>query len=150
GAATLRPFADQRTRPSRRSPRTPVTNHSSASPRRSPRCRSWRWSTAQRAPARGPSGLKTVSAIDAFGRSLARFMVGAVRGKLQFGEADGGTELEARVVRWSWVGRKLISFHRRLGRYERMTGNLTLDDGTVVPVKVKGPFLRVIETPQGT
>src|SRR5215510_6226751 len=79
-----------------------------------------------------------------------RFMVGAVRGKLQFGEADGGTELGARVVRWPWVGRKLISFHRRLGRYEGMTGNLTLDDGTVVPVNVKGPFLRVIETPQGT
>ena len=72
-------------------------------------------------------------------------MVGATRGKLRFGDTD--TELEARVVRWPFGGKR-ISFHRKLGRYNGMTGELTLDDGTVIPVEVKGPFLRPLDTAQ--
>ena len=75
-------------------------------------------------------------------------MVGAVRGKLRLGSTNGTTEIEARVVRWPWIGRKRISFHRRLGRYNGMSGELTLDDDTVIPVQVDGIFLRVIDTPQ--
>jgi hypothetical protein len=42
-------------------------------------------------------------------------MVGAVRGTLQFGDANGGTELEARVVRWPWRGQKRFSFTANCG-----------------------------------
>jgi hypothetical protein len=71
-------------------------------------------------------------------------IVAAVRGRLRFGD----TELEARDVRWRLIGRKRISFHRRLGRYNEMTGQLTLDDGTVIPVELAGPFLRPLDTAQ--
>ena len=71
----------------------------------------------------------------------------AVRGKLQFSDGTGGAELEARVVRWPWGGRRRFSFHRRLGRFNEMTGDLTLDDRSVIPVKVRGPCLQEIDTP---
>ena len=75
----------------------------------------------------------------------------AVRGKVQFSDTSGGTtELEARVVRWPWRGPKRFSFHRRLKGYNGMTGQLTLDDGTVIPVEVRGPFLREIDTAQAS
>jgi len=38
--------------------------------------------------------------------------------------------------------------HRKLRRYNGMTGQLTLDYGTIVPVQVRGPFLREIDTPR--
>ena len=47
--------------------------------------------------------------------------------------------------------RRLILVRRDLGSGDGgMTGQLTLDDGTVIPVEVRGPFLREIDTAQAS
>jgi hypothetical protein len=84
---------------------------------------------------------------DPSGRLAARFYGWRREGRLQFSDTNGGTiELEARVVRWPWRGPRRLSFHRRLTGYNGITGELTLDDGTLVHVQVRGPLLQEIDT----
>jgi hypothetical protein len=47
-------------------------------------------------------------------------------------------------------GGKHLSFHGWLGRYSDMNGRLTLDDGTVLPVQVRGPFLHITDEPEAS